>query len=76
MADERAATIRANKSLHENASFAIGNDSEVSKVNYLVMTSRDWLVTSRDRLVTSRGLLVTSRDRLVTSRDWLVTSRD
>ncbi|XP_063691751.1 uncharacterized protein LOC134824031 [Bolinopsis microptera] len=31
MADERAATIRANKSLHENASFAIGNDSEVSK---------------------------------------------
>ena len=30
IADERAATIRANKSLHENASFAIGN--EASKV--------------------------------------------
>ena len=38
MADERAATIRANKSLHENASFAIGNESEGSKVG--VVTSR------------------------------------
>jgi len=31
MADERAATIRANKTLHENASFDIGNEGGVSK---------------------------------------------
>ena len=38
IADERAATIRANKSMHENASFAIGN--EASQVRRILSVRR------------------------------------